>query len=471
MDIGQGRQEALRIVRPSWGPTTLESLARWVPPQQVQAALELTGRQSIRVRKIPASAVVWLMIAIGLFGDDDIPALWRQVTGTLASLWIALEGGKPPTKSALAQARQRLGARPMRHLFVQTVTAIARSRTHGAVYRGMPLRAMDGDSHQVPDTPANAKAFGKPTTTRYGVHTNGGYPHIHVNRLIEVGTRMTIEALIRPQGTNDRVTAPALLKKTKPGDLVLWDCGFFSFDLVKQSLDQGKYVLGPAASNMVLKPIRRLADGSYLAKIYPRYYDRLSDRNGLVVRVLEYTFDDPARTGHGKRHRLITTLLDSDQYPTKELIVLYHQRWEIEIANDEITTHQLARDVELRSRTPVGVVQELYGILLAHNAVRALMHEAALTIDVDPRSLSFMNAVRVIRDAIPVLRNAPAHYLPHLYNAMIIQIAAGRLPPRDNRINPRVVKVKMSHFGKKRPHHLHPPQPQKTFLDAIVLLN
>ena len=171
-----------------------------------------------------------------------------------------------------------------------------------------------------------------------------------------------------------------------------------------------------------------------------------------------------------ERHRLVTTLLDATVYPADELVVLYHQRWEIEIGNDELKTHQLDRLVDLRSRTSCGIVQELYGILLAYNAVRYLMHEAALSVNVDPRRLSFIHAVRVIRETTPLLRAAPTSQLPCLYAAMVRHIATGRLPARDNRINPRVVKRKMSNFAKKRPEHYHPPQPQRSFLESVVIL-
>jgi hypothetical protein len=281
---------------------------------------------------------------------------------------------------------------------------------------------------------------------------------------------MTIDALIRPQATNDKASAAPLLKKARPGDLILWDTGYFSFKIIRQTLEQHQFFLGPVACHLILQPFRSLPDGSYLAKIYPTQRDRLHDRDGLVVRVLKYTFNDPARPGHGECHRLITTLLDDHRHPALELITLYHERWEIEIDNDEVTTHQLARPVELRSRTPAGVVQELYGVLLAHNAVRALMREAALSADIDPRKLSFMHAVRLIRDAVPLLRNVSAQCLPELYDAMILQIATGRLPPRDNRINPRVVKVKISGYRVKREQHYHLPQPQQTFIESVVML-
>ena len=156
--------------------------------------------------------------------------------------------------------------------------------------------------------------------------------------------------------------------------------------------------------------------------------------------------------------------------PSDAAMSIYHQRWEIEIDNDEITTHQLNRPVELRSGKPVNIVQEIYGIYLAHNAIRALMHEAALRVDIDPRKLSFIHAVRVIRDAMPLLRAARRNQLPKWYHALLCQISQGILPPRDGRINPRVVKIKMSKYLKKRAEHLSPPQPLVPFENDVVIL-
>jgi hypothetical protein len=449
----------------------LEALTRYVPSETIDRVLTKTGRHSRRVRKAPAGAMVWLVIAMGLWGDLNIPSLWRQVVGTLASLWMAAAARKPPGKSALIGARSRLGARPLRQLFLETAGPIAAANTKGARYKGMAMKAMDGQDYLIPDTPVNAKAFGKPSTARGGKRIVGAYPQIHVNRLIEVGTRMTIEAVIKPQDHNEHPTAPHLLECCQRGDLAMWDCGFYSYKLIKQAMEQGTFMLGPVPSHVVLDRVRTLSDGSYLARIHPDSSDRKRNRNGVIVRIIEYTFDDPARPGHGERHRLITTLLDAGLYPAGELVVLYHQRWEIEIANDEIVTHQLARRVDLRSQTPVGVVQEMYGVLLAHNAIRALMHEAAVSIDVDPRTLSFIHAVRVVRETIPLMRAAPTNALPVLYKAMIAKIAEEILPPRDNRINPRVIKVKMSNWPKKREQHYNVPQPKKLFEDSIVLLN
>lgn len=468
--IGQGRPPSTANVGGLSNALVLEALSRYVPPERLEAALARTGRREVRIRRLPAMAVLWLVIAIGLWGDLDIPAIWRQVAGTLRTLWLVAQGRRPPCKSALSQARTRLGARPLRQLFVATAEPAATAKTRGAFYRGMRLMLIDGQKLSVPDTPANARAFGKPSTTRYGQEVLGGYPQVTTVRLVEAGTHLSVEALLKPAKAAEYPQAAALLKKVHPGDLVLWDRGYYGYSLLKDALDQGKQVLGRVSSQVVFEKVRTLPDGSYLADIYPSTQDKRHRTKALRVRVLEYTLDDPDRPGQGERHRLVTTLLDADPFPALELIVLYHQRWEIEIANDEIVTHQLARPVDLRSRTPCGVVQEFYGTLLAHNAVRALMLQAALRVDIDPRQLSFIHAVRVIRETIPLLRAAPTAQLPALYQAMLRHIGTGRLPPRDGRINPRVVKVKMSNFKKKRPEHCHVRHPQRSFAESVVML-
>lgn len=477
--IGQGRPWTLDFV--------LEALTEAIPVQQVQQALDrLEGRRRRRVRKIPMVGTVWLVVAIGLFGDLDVSAVWRQVAGTLQMLWAALAQIKPPGKSALAQARQRLGARPMRALFKLTARTAAspsdaRSQqlspqdypeVGGAFYRGMRLVGIDGQKLTVPDTPANAKAFGRCYTRRGTEQVQAGYPQALLVRLVELGTHLSLEALVKPACHAEAPVARSLLKHVPGGSLLLWDNGYYSYDLLKRAMKQGVQVLGRVPSTPILEPIRHLSDGSILAYVYPDpWARRRGDRSkAMLVRVIRYTLDDPQRPGHGEVHRLVTTLLDEKAYPAQELILLYHQRWELEIDNDELTTHQLNRPVDLRSRTPAGVVQELYGLLLAHNAIRRTMHRSAQRQQIDPRTLSFTHTVRVIKETIPLMRAAPIRQLPGLYEAMLQQIAQVRLPPRDNRINPRVVKVKMSKWNKKRPEHLHPPQPQKTFAAAIVML-
>jgi len=468
--IGQGGPRS--ALREEW-PTpivVLEALTRFVPPATIRAVLTQTGRHSQRIRRLPATTVVWLVIAIGIWTDLDLPALFRQVAGTLRSLLLVMSADPPPCKAALSQARTRLGACCLRQLFVRTAAPIAVDRTRGAFYKGLRLMAIDGVTFDIPDTPGNVAAFGRPKTRRNGEPVDGGYPQIHAIFLCETGTHLIVEAFVKRAKKSEYPMAGSLLRKVPPHSLVLWDRGFYGYSSLLQAQRRNVHVVGRVADRVVFETVRTLDDGSFLATIYPTGSDRRRRTNGLLVRVIEYTFDDPHRPGHGQRHRLVTTLLDANTHSATQLVVLYHQRWEIEIGNDELKTHQLNRPVDLRSRTPCGVLQELYGILLAYNAVRSFMHEAALSIDIDPRRLSFIHAVRVLRETAPLMRAAATERLPLLYAAMIQHIAQHVLPPRDNRINPRVVKKKMSNFAKKRPEHGHPPQPQTSFEQAVVIL-
>lgn len=414
-----------------------------------------------------------MVIAMAIFNDVDVPGAWRQLTGTLHTLWAAIAGRRPPTKSALAMARARLGARPMRRLFVETAGPLATPTTPGAFYQGLRVMAIDAVSLDIPDTPANAKAFGYAGTHRDGKPTVGGYPRLTLCVLEEAGTHAISEALVRRFKCDEFAAAANLLKRVPPGSVVTWDRLYYSVKLLEKAVRHGVHVLGRVGSLPVFKSPRLLDDGSFLATVGPLKHGFNRQAGKVAVRLIEYTLDDPNRPGHGERHRLVTTLLDEKAHPAKNLIMLYHERWEIEIGNDEIKTHQLAslRPTSLRSQTPAGLVQEVYGVLIAYNAVRRVMAEAAATVAMDPRRMKFTDSVRIIREATPHLRAAPAEQLPRLYNAMLAQIAAHPLPPRALRINPRVVRRKMSNFLAKRPEHRQTHKDIKPFREAIRVLN
>ena len=190
----------------------------------------------------------------------------------------------------------------------------------------------------------------------------------------------------------------------------------------------------------------------------------------LLVRVIEYTFDDPGRPGYGERHRLLTTLMDPEVCPALDLVCAYHERWEIEVTIDEVDTHQRLLDRPLRSKKPVGVIQELCGLLIAHYAVRYLMHEAAMQADVDPDRISFTEALRVLQDAIPEFEMTATEHLSRLYTRVLDDMADELLPARRDRVNPRVVKRKMSNFKLKRPEHYRWPQPTCSFREGVALI-
>jgi len=336
----------------------------------------------------------------------------------------------------------------------------------GAFLFGLRVMAIDGTHEDVPDTPANAAAFGRHRSDRGA----GAFPQVKGVYLIECATHVICDAIFGACHMSERAAAKRLLRSVRKGMLLTWDRGFFGYELLRAALATGAHILGRVPAHVILTPVRVLADGTFLTYVYPSPQARRQRRDGILVRVIEYTFDDPQRPGYGETHRLITSLLDAERYPALDLIVGYHERWEIEITLDELDTHQHLPDRPLRSHKPVGVRQELYGWLLAHFAIRVLMHEAALSIDEDPDRLSFVNSLRIIQQAIPEFQLVDGTQHRALYRRMLRDIAQQRLPERDHRINPRVVKRKMSKFHLKRPQHCHPAQPVKPFVESVVIL-
>jgi hypothetical protein len=338
----------------------LRALKRIIPRAKVQEVLRRTGHARRRYPRLPAWFMVWFVIALGLFCRDS----YRQVFKWLQPF----RRNGTPGRSTLCEARRRLGVAPLHHLAAQVIELRATPGTPGAFYCGMRLMALDGFVVDVPDSPANARAFGRPGSGR----SPGAFPQARVLALCEVGTHVLWRTLIKPCRRGEVTMAAHLLRSLRPGMLLLWDRGFLSYDLVSRALGGRAHLLARAKTGLVFRPTRRLRDGSYLAKLYPSPRHRDRDEGGRVVRVIEYTLRDPGRPGSGQRHRLLTTLLDAARHPAKRLIVLYHERWEEELAIDELKTHQRERPV-LRSETPAGVVQEIDGLLLAHYVVRALM--------------------------------------------------------------------------------------------------
>jgi hypothetical protein len=399
--------------------------------------------------------VIWLVIAMALFAADSIPKVWRRLHPT--------RDEPEPTDSAFAQARQRLGVAPLRQLFLEIARPMATHQTVGAFYRGWRLMGLDGSTLDLTDTPANARAFGRPGTGR----AEGAFPQARLLALCELGTHAVCGLAIKPLCHGEPSMVAPLLDQLGPGMLLIWDRGFFSYELISAVVRRGAHLLARVKSNTVLRPIRRLDDGSYLAKIYPGQADRRRDTRGLSVRVIEYTHDDPNRPGAGERHRLITDLTSPEDLPAPAAPVVYHERWEEELALDEIKTHLGARAIPIRSRTPAGVVQEIYGLILAHYVVRRVMHDAAVVASQDPDRLSFLDSLRVLQCQLPESPQVPTETW---YRRLLAEVRQQKLRPRRERWYPRVIKRKMSNWMKKRPEHRNPPQPTKPFREAVVLL-
>ena len=259
------------------------------------------------------------------------------------------------------------------------------------------------------DTPENARAFGRPTTHRGA----GAFPQLRVVALIETGTHALCDVVLRPFHGGEAPAARHLLRSVGPGMLLLWDRGFHGYDMLQRTRARGADFLGRTKANVLLPPQEDLPDGSYLSTIYPSPKARRHGTGGIVVRVVEYALDTPAGPGR-ERYRLLTSLLDPVAFPAPTLAATYHERWEIETALGEVKVHQWAHPRPLRSRRPREVVQEVYGLLLAHLAIRTLMYHAALHDGVDPDRLSFTGALRVLRRAIPRAQRAAPKHLPFL---------------------------------------------------------
>ena len=271
-------------------------------------------------------------------------------------------------------------------------------------------------------------------------------PFLRIRKLslVELGTHVETALAIGGYHDSEQKLVVQLFDKIPDDALLLEDRNFFSYDHWKELDSRGVKLLVRIKSNMILKPIERLPDGSCLAKIYPSSYDRDKDRKGIVVRVIEYTLDDPLRTGHGETHRLLTNLLDYMMFPAMELICLYHERWEEEQVYDEQKTHQDPRrptkPAHFRSQTPEGVEQEIYALSLAHFVVRALMLEAAKQENQDADRLSFTGCFQILQARLPECQSSTPAELEQWYRLLLEEMAQERTEPRRNRINPRVVR-------------------------------
>ena len=385
-----------------------------------------------------------------------------------------LRAGEPtPHRSSLCVARRRLGIAPLRHLFERVVHPLARPETPGAFYRGHRLVGLDATVLDVPDSQANAAAFARPSG---GPRGPGAFPQVRKVSLVELGTHVEFAFAVRSIAHGEQSMVGELLGHLTAEMLLLWDRNFFSYSLWKEVTSRGVMILARVKGNLTLKPIRELADGSYLAKVYPSPCDRQADRDGIVVRVIRYTLDDPQRVGHGEVHVLITSLLDADTYPATELIMLYHERWEQELVYDEQKAHQdpprVTKPAHLRSETPAGVIQEIYALSLGHFVTRALMFEAAAEVGLDPDRLSFTGCLQILRCRLPECDSSTRGRLAEWYRGLLWEMQRERTDDevRRNRINPRVVKQKMKRFKKKRPEHRRVPPLKKTFAEAVVML-
>jgi hypothetical protein len=376
-------------------------LTKAIPLERIQSVLKETGKASQRQRDLPAHVVVYYVIALALYMQSSYREVLRCLLEGIQWLTDPTAALKVAGKSGISQARTRLGSEPVRQLHDAVVGPIAVASTRGAWYRGWRLVSIDGSTLDVADEQGNQRAFGRPAASR----GQSAYPQVRFVSLVEGGTHVLFGNRLAGVATGEITLAREVISGLRKGMLCLADRNFYGFRLWNEAATTGADLLWRVKTNLRLPCQQRLADGSYLSRVYGSKRDFRRRQNGVVVRVIEYQLEGVAEAE--PLYRLITTLLDPDQAPAAELAALYHERWEIETALDELKTHLRGSAIVLRSKTPELVQQEFYGLMLAHYAIRGLMHEAALKADVDPDILSYLHAVRVVRRKLPSFVSIP----------------------------------------------------------------
>jgi len=346
---------------------SLGVVAKFFPRAKVDSVLEQTRRASVRERDLPAHVVVYYVIALALYMQSSYREVLRCLLEGVQWLLDPSTSIKVAGKSGISQARTRLGVEPVKALYDAVVAPIAQAQTKGAWFRQWRLMSLDGSTLDVADTVENDEAFGRPGASR----GNSAYPKIRFVALLENGTHVLCAGRMDKYAVDELSLAEYVVLALKKDMLCLADRFFPSYKLWQKAAATGADLLWRTRQNAHLDIDKRLPDGSYLSRIYPTTSDRRKERKAIVVRAIDYHLDQDQVPEAEPVYRLITTILDHKLAPAEELAALYHERWEIETALDELKTHQRGAQIVLRSKTPDLVRQEFYGLLMAHFAFAA----------------------------------------------------------------------------------------------------
>ena len=364
------------------------------PPKVVDAVIAECGRTEQRRRSLPARSMAYFAMGMALHSDGSYEDVLALISDGIA--WASRQegAGRLANKAAISHARDRLGPEPMALLFDRIAQPIASQGTPGCWLAGRRLVAIDGTCLDLADTPANDAHFGRPGVNK---GERSAFPQARVVALAECGTHTIFEAVLGPYTTSENALSVELLGRLQPGMVCLADRGFYSHTAWQGACATGADLLWRVKDNLKLEAVTDLADGSFLADVFDSVTDRRRE-HPMRVRVIEYSIAD-GRKPSGP-YRLITTILDPDQAPATELAAAYAQRWEIETAFDELKTHQRGPRAVLRSKSPELVIQEIWGHLCCHYAIRCLMFDAAEHAGHDPDRVSFVAALRIARRSI-----------------------------------------------------------------------
>lgn len=416
-----------------FAPGHLGELTQHLPFEMVDEALAATRTCQSRLRDLPSRVVVYLLLAGCLFAEVGYLGVWRKLTAALGGIATAT-----PTAGALAQARRRVGSAPLRWLFDLLRGPAAAPRQRGTWWRGLLVCAIDGTTLTVPANPATLSRF----TKQAGNHGGTGYPQMRLVALVACGTRTLIDAVFGPTTTGETTYAPSLLRSLRPGMILLGDRNFAAQGLLADIAAAGAEVLVRLKNDRRMAMLARYGDGSYLSTL-----------GTLRVRVIEAEITITTTAGqHTGLYRLATSLLDHHRYPAAELIQLYHQRWEIETAYLELKSSILGGRV-LRARTPGGVDQEVYALLITYQLLRTAMADATDTQpDTDPDRASFTTALHTARDLVTKATGVIADTTIDLVGTIGRHVLAQLLPNRRLRTCPRIVKRAISKYQARGPN-------------------
>jgi hypothetical protein len=416
-----------------FAPGHVGELTQHIPFEMVDAALAATGTTQSRLRDLPSRVVVYLLLAGCLFGEVGYSGVWRKLTAALVGIPTAA-----PTASGLAQARRRVGPAPLRWLFdlLRGPAATARQQT-GTRWRGLLVCAIDGTTLTVPDTPAVLRRL----TKQRGNHGGTGYPQVRLVALLACGTRSVIDAVFGPTTTGETTYTTRLLSSLRAGMILLADRNFAAKDLLSDIAATGADVLVRIKNGRRMPVLARYRDGSYRSML-----------GQLPVRMVDCQITISTTAGrHTGLYRLATTLLDPNRYPAAELIRLYHQRWDIETAYLELKSTILGGRV-LRARTPTGIDQEIYALLVTYQLLRTAMADATATNPgTDPDRASFTTAWQTARDQLTQAANIIADTVIDLVATIGRHVLTSPLPARRPRTCPRIVKRAISKYQARGP--------------------
>jgi hypothetical protein len=415
-----------------FAPGHLGELTQQVPFEMVDAALTQTGRVQARIRDLPARVVVYLLLAGCLFAEQGYGQVWQRLCAGLDGLPLAT-----PTASALTQARRRLGPAPLRALFDLLCGPAPTAATGGVRVGGLLVCAIDGTTMSVADTPANCGVY----TTQPGHHGGSGYPLLRLVALVACGTRSLIAVVFGPTSSGETTMTARLVDHLHSGMLVLCDRNLTTAALTRQIATSGAHLLGRCKADRKLPLLGRLPDGSWLSML-----------GGVEVRVVEAELTIATRAGRATgSYRLATTLLDAGSWPATALVALYHQRWEIETAYLELKSTILGGRV-LRARTPAGVDQEVYALLVCYQLLRLAMADATSTRPgIDPDRASFTIALHTARDQLIQAAGVIATTTIDLVGKIGHALLDNLLADRRLRVSPRIVKRAISKYNARGP--------------------